>query len=383
MRIGRSARDWRVDGSLTLVAVAVGVLMMLLVASEDPPPGDRYVVVDGTVGALACVALLLFRRRWPVALAVALLPTVLTWSGTYGAVCVTLFTVAVRRPWWLATTIAGVHATLLSLLFRLAVDDPNEYVPAITAAIAIDVALVASGMLVRSQRRLVDSLRERARQAEEGQRLRAEEARHLERERIAREMHDVLAHRISLLAVQAGALEVRRDAPDDERAAAGVIRAAAYAALEDLRTVVGMLRAGPDGAAGDRPQPTTADVAALVEEARQAGARVVMDNRAGDLSAVPDGVGRHAYRVVQEGLTNARKHGHDDEVRVTLAGGPGRGLTVEVVNAVPLPATSAIPGTGTGLVGLRERMDLIGGRVEHGPTPDGDFRLRAHLPWPP
>lgn len=110
--------------------------------------------------------------------------------------------------------------------------------------LALDATLVASGLLVRSQHLLVRSLRERAREAEEGHRLRVEEARHTERERIAREMHDVLAHRISLLAVHAGALEVRRSAPEEERQAATVVRQYAYEALEDLREVIGMLRDG-------------------------------------------------------------------------------------------------------------------------------------------
>src|SRR2546421_252370 len=124
--------------------------------------------------------------------------------------------------------------------------------------LALDAATVASGMLVRSQRRLVASLRDRAREAAERHRLQVEEARHAERERIAREMHDVLAHRISLLAVHAGALEVRRSAPEAERRAAGGVRECAYEALEDLRAVIAMLR-DEAAADADRPQPTLTD----------------------------------------------------------------------------------------------------------------------------
>jgi signal transduction histidine kinase len=206
-----------------------------------------------------------------------------------------------------------------------------------------------------------------------------EEARHTERERIAREMHDVLAHRISLLAVHAGALEVRPTASDDERQAAGVIRQCAYEALEDLRAVLGALRADGSTVDDDRPQPTLADLPALVAESRRAGAQVTLD---GTPPPVPDGLGRHVYRIVQEALTNARKHAPGAPVRVRLGAPPG-GLEVEVTNPVTArPVATRVPGAGTGLVGLRERTDLVGGRLAHGHTPDGEFRLHAWLPWP-
>ena len=153
------------------------------------------------------------------------------------------------------------------------------------------------------------SRRERARRAEAEQQLLVEQARHAERTRIAREMHDVLAHRISLLSLHAGALEFRPDAPPEEVArAAAVIRASAHQALEDLRAVIGVLRDGADGEAPQPPQPTLAALPGLLEESRAAGMRLHADVRVADLAAVPDAVGRHALRIVQEALTNARKH---------------------------------------------------------------------------
>jgi signal transduction histidine kinase len=103
-----------------------------------------------------------------------------------------------------------------------------------------------------------------------------------------------------------------------------------------------------------------------------------------DPAAAPEGVGRSAFRIVQEGLTNARKHARGAAVRVGLSGGPGQGLAVEVSNplAVGGPAAAEIPGAGAGLAGLAERVALAGGRLEHGPTADGAFRLAATLPWP-
>ena len=198
-------------------------------------------------------------------------------------------------------------------------------------------------------------------------------------------MHDVLAHRISLLSMHAGALEFRPDAPPEEIAkAAGIIRDSAHQALEDLREVIGVLRQDPDGVASQRPQPTLADLPALVEESRQAGARVSTDFQVPDLQSVPTAVGRNAYRIVQEGLTNAHKHSPGARVDVVVDGSAGPGLSLEVRSHRPVGGApeSRIPGGGTGLVGLMERATLVGGRLEHGRTPTGDFVLRAWLPWP-
>jgi signal transduction histidine kinase len=246
------------------------------------------------------------------------------------------------------------------------------------------VIIVLWGQVVRARRQLVLSLRDRAERAESEQQLRVTQARVLERTRIAREMHDVLAHRISLVSLHAGALEIRGDAsPEEVATAAGVIRASAHQALQDLREVIGVLRAGTEAeAAPERPQPTIAQLPALADESRSTGARVRLElDVAAD--AVPEGTGRTAYRIVQEGLTNARKHAPGAAVTVAVGGGPGDGLTISVRN--PWPAggvAAAIPGTGTGLVGLAERATLAGGRLTHGRGPSGDFALTAWLPWP-
>lgn len=188
----------------------------------------------------------------------------------------------------------------------------------------LTVATVGWGMFVRSKRQLMVSLRDRARRAETEARLRAEQAQRLAREAIAREMHDVLAHRLTLLSVHAGALEFRPDAPRDEIArAAGVIRESAHEALQDLREIIGVLRAGDSEDAG-RPQPTLAALDTLVAESRQAGMKVTLDQRVTSAASVPASVGRTAYRIVQEALTNARKHAPGAEVTVAVAGGPGR-----------------------------------------------------------
>jgi signal transduction histidine kinase len=269
-----------------------------------------------------------------------------------------------------------------TFLFPLVYPGQDSYALQALVGVLATGVVIGWGLFVRVRRELVASLHERATRVESEQRLRVEQARDAERRRIAREMHDVLAHRVSLLSVHAGALEFRPDAPPEEIAeAAGVIRASARAALQELREVIGVLRESEDGA--EPPQPTLADVPALVEESRAAGMRV--DCGIAVERELPDALGRTVYRVVQEGLTNARKHAPNAAVSVTVSGeGP---LAVEVVSrravgvaaGVPEPG---LPGAGTGLVGLAERVELAGGSLRHGPGPGGDFVLRAELPWP-
>ncbi|PRX99058.1 sensor histidine kinase [Allonocardiopsis opalescens] len=371
-----------------MLAATLGVAFLLNV--DGGVPTGWALAMELGLGLIACLALLV-RRRWPVWLALAELVlmtvSVVGWAAAGAAV----YTVAAHRPpRYTAAVVACYLPALAFYIFAF-----HAYaVPAATGSFwatllttLLELAVVVGGgLLVRSRRLLMESLRERAHQGEERQRLRLEEARRQERERIAREMHDVLAHRISLLAMHAGALEFRPDAPPaDVERAAGVIRSCAYDALEDLREVIGVLRAedGTGAERGRRPQPVLADLDELVAESRGAGMRLSLLRELDDAASVPAAIGRHAYRVVQEGLTNARKHAPAASVRVGVTGGPGEGLAVEIRNSLP-PGTAAaeIPGAGAGLVGLRERLELAGGTIEHGRTPDGDFRLRGWLPWP-
>ncbi|WP_448612717.1 histidine kinase [Modestobacter sp. URMC 112] len=382
-RVRRSVRDWVVDVTVFLAALLFGAVAVGVALSEPTPPPDPLVAADVLFGTLGCLALWL-RRRWPVGVAVALVLVGTFSDMSGGAVLVSLFTVAVHRRWpaLLAVATASVASFAAYVALR-----PVEGMPApvfFTLGVALTAAVVAWGMFVRARRQLVRSLQDRVVRAEGEQRLRVDQARHLERTRIAREMHDVLAHRISLLSMHAGALEFRPDAPPEEVArAAGVVRASARQALEDLREVIGVLRDQPDGAASTRPQPTLGDLPALVEESRAAGVRVNAEYRVADLGSAPAVTGRTAYRVVQEGLTNVRKHAGGTVASVEVSGGPGDGLTVQVGNPPPVGGDHpALPSGGTGLVGLLERVSLAGGSLEHGWTPSGGFRLRAWLPWP-
>ena len=385
----RSVRDWLVDVTAFLTAAFGGLLLFFL--QPDVETARPALILADVVAGVVSIVLLWWRRRWPVHLAVltAALGTFSALSSLADAIM--LFTVAVHRR---ASVVAGVAALsfVSGIVFVRVRPDPSlPFWVQVLINVPIVAAVVAWGMFARARRQLLNSLRDRARRAESEQQLRIEQARYLERARIAREMHDVLAHRISLVSLHAGALEFRADVPaDDVARSAAVIRSSAHQALQDLREILGVLRAeGVNGDAGgpvgaERPQPTLADVARLVDESRQAGMRVSLECDVADLSVVPASMGRTAYRVVQEGLTNAGKHAPGAEVVVAVSGGAGPGLTVEVRNRWPVgvPATAAIPGAGQGLTGLMERTAIAGGRLEHGRTPTGDFRLAAWLPWP-
>lgn len=375
----RTARDWVVDFSCFLLAVVVGAIAVeALHHNPHVPPG--LAVVDQVVGALACAAVWL-RRRWPLGLAVAMTPVTFVSDTAGGAGLIALFTLAVHRPFRYVAWVGGVNAALAPLYYWLRPDADVPYVVSVPFAVVLTVAIVGWGMFVRAKRQLLLSLRDRARRAETEARLRAEQAQRLAREAIAREMHDVLAHRLTLLSVHAGALEFRPDAPPAETArAAGVIRESAHEALQDLREIIGVLRAGEPDDTG-RPQPTLAALDTLVAESREAGMKVSLDQRVDDPAAVPASVGRTAYRIAQEGLTNARKHAPGAEVTVSVGGAPGEGLAIAVRNPPPEGEVPPVPGSGQGLIGLTERATLAGGRLEHGATPDGGFEVRAWLPW--
>jgi len=375
----RSRRDWIVDSALFLFAAVVGLTAAITSAQQ----GLRgpLLAIDAIGGAVLCLALW-WRRRWPLGLGLASLPVLAVSSSAGPAGVIIHYTVAAYRRWQAAVLVAAAQVALLPLEYAIHPQGNNSLTVYYLAGTLGPAVVVAWGMFRRSRRQ---AQRERARRAEAEEQLRIEQIRHTERARIAREMHDVLAHRISLLSLHAGALEFRPDAPPEEVArAAAVIRASAHQALDDLRAVIGVLRDRTDGQAPQPPQQTLTALPGLLQESRAAGMRIHAEVRVPDLAAVPDTIGRHALRIIQEGLTNARKHATSAPVELRLDGAPGHGLTIEVRNPSPVPATgqSTIPGTGTGLLGLTERAGLSGGRLEHGLDEHGHFRLHAWLPWP-
>jgi signal transduction histidine kinase len=387
----RSTRDWAVDTACFVVSLGFTLIVTAALVGGDPgwlsgyADDPKWLVWTDLVVGVAAAILLWWRRRWPVQLTLYTLPFGLFTITAAGSFMIMLFTVVVHRKAAIAGPVVALFALVSAGFIAVRPERGAGYLESLVWTLVLLAIVVLWGMVVRSRRQLVVSLRDRAERAEAEQQLRVIQARFLERTRIAREMHDVLAHRISLLSLHAGALEIRPDAaPADVAGAAGVIRASAHQALQDLREVIGVLRE-PDGdGEPERPQPTLRELHALADESRAAGVKVRLEVRVEDADGLPAGTGRTAYRIVQEGLTNARKHAPGTTVRVAVGGAAGSGLSVEVRNPVrvgggPLPA---IPGTGTGLVGLTERATLAGGRLTHGRTPEGEFALQAWLPWP-
>ena len=388
-RSRRTPRDWAVDTLCFLLGI--GFTAIVFVDGTDRRLPTVPIAVDAALGVLASLGLWL-RRRWPVGLAV-IVGLFAIYSVSASAVAlIALFTVAVHRRLRTAVLVAAGYAltSFLTLLVRTDMSPPNWW-QGVLGVVCV-VAVLALGMFVRARRQLALVERERAASEQE---IRVAEARQMERNRIAREMHDVLAHRLSLLSLQAGALELWPDAPSAEiTRAAGVIRSNAHGALEELREVIGVLRsvradddpADDDRAVGvpERPQPTLVDLPLLIDESRKAGMQVALECEVTDLSAVPEAVGRTAFRIVQEGLTNASKHADHAAVSVDVRGTAADGLTVEIRNPWPVgvAGTTPIPGAGMGIIGLAERTALTGGRLEHGRTPEGEFRLWTWLPWP-
>jgi len=273
-----------------------------------------------------------------------------------------------------------------SVVFPLVNPAAGEIVKVGFPAFLLTVIAFGWGLYLRARRELVASLRERAERLAADQERSAEQAREAERRRIAREMHDVLAHRLSLLSVHAGALEFHPGAPPGEIAeAAAVIRTSATAALADLRQVITVLREDATAADGP-PQPGFGQLADLLEESRSAGMTLHAHIDLPSPAQATKTAGRTVYRVIQEGLTNARKHAPGAPVEVTVTT-DGEMLIAEVTSRRPTGMTGPVPaaptGAGAGLIGLAERVALGGGQLEHGPNAIGDFTLRATIPRQP
>src|SRR4051812_9172700 len=334
------------------------------------PPWLR--VVAAVVGVATLVSLR-WRRTHPAAVGIGVGAISLVMPAAAGANLAAMFNAAIRAGGDALAVFGGLVLAWAFASPLLGSSGGNYWINA-GGCVLVSGVVLGWGLFVRARRELVQSLRAQGDRA-------AEEARAAERRRIAREMHDVLAHRLSLLSVHAGALEFRPDAPAEEVAeAASVIRESAKTALEELRGVIGVLREDGGESLTQPPQPDLADLAALVEESRAAGMRVTAHIDLGDATP-PAAVGRTAYRIAQEGLTNARKHAPGAAVTLTVRALDGD-LHVEVRSLAPVAVAAAgpPPGAGTGLIGLAERVSLAGGTLEHGVDPDGAFVVRASLP---
>jgi len=331
---------------------------------------------------VACYALVGLRRRMPMTVAVATTAMAAMSGLAAGPATLAIVSLATGRVFWQVAVVGLVSVTsgqVFSAVQPVAHDDP--YWVDLSVNVVATIAILSLGMYIGSRRELLWTLRDQVAQAEQERDLRVDQARSSERARIAREMHDVLAHRISQVSMHANALVFRDDLDASQmRESVAIIQEKANEALVDLRSVLGVLRDPDTGALLDKPQPTHHDIPELVAEARVAGVDVAFDDRLADGDQLPAVTGRTVYRIVQEGLTNARKHAPRARVEVCLTGSEEEGVDVEVRNPLGFPALGAHPPSGLGLIGLRERAELRGGRLEYGVT-GSTFTLHGWIPW--
>ncbi|GHF17492.1 two-component sensor histidine kinase [Streptomyces morookaense] len=342
-------------------------------------------LVNGTTPSLAlwlsllAAVALLWRRRFPVTVFLATLPG-LHIGYIWFAPLIALYTIAVRRPDRRLLLVAGLLLAVAHFVPYPASQWGSGRQIGLSAADALVNAAtpIALGLLVRTRRELADRLDELTRSRAREDRLLADQVLATERARLAREMHDVVAHQVSLISLQAGAVQVSTD-DSRARAGAGTIRELSVRTLDELRHMVGILRAAGADTEELTPQPRLADLPRLIE---LSALDVAFEDVTGPDALRSEAVERAAFRTVQEALTNVRKHAPGSKVRVRVAEERGRGLLVEVRNgpadsAVPAPG---LPGGGHGLVGLRERAQSLGGTLEAHGTEEGGFVVRARFP---
>ncbi|GAA1923418.1 sensor histidine kinase [Nocardioides hwasunensis] len=335
--------------------------------------------VELVLGLVALV-LVCFRRRAPVPVAM-LVAGLSAFSGAAaGPSTLAALSVATRRDYREVLLVGTANVLAGQVWLTIARIEDQDYLITTLVNLAVNVAVMGWGLYIGSRREIIWALRSRAERAELEQELRLTQARSTERSRIAREMHDVLAHRISQVSMQAGALAFRDDLDSDRlREGLGQIQGQANSALHELRDVLGVLRGDDPGPPTARPQPTYDDVAALIEESRGQGLEVDWTDDVDTTTPVPAATGRTVYRIVQEGITNARKHAPGARVAIRSSGTPKTGITVVLSNPLSGNGDGA-PGAGLGLIGLRERTELRGGRLDRR-TEDATFVLEAWLPW--
>jgi signal transduction histidine kinase len=345
---------------------------------------------------LAAAASLLGRRRLPLAVLAATGTMAFTAIALHAvastsmavSVMVALYTVDTRcgRRWSLAASAAAfAGAVLVTVLSR---DVPAGQLPVVAIApAAVITALWVTGDNLRVRRAYVAGLEERAAWVDAQRAADARRAAEDERARIARELHDVVAHHVAVIAVQAGAARMLAATTDERtRDLLGSIEGASHQAMSELRRLLGVLRREPGGSPGGPrepgPQPGLAQVDQLVDQVRRAGLPVKL-TVVGAPGHLPDGVDLSAYRIVQEALTNALKHAGPVPARVCLRC-DAAAVTLVVTNQAPAAAPAAEPGRpGHGLIGMRERAAMAGGELRAGPTPDGGFEVFARLPLEP
>ena len=343
-----------------------------------PPTLVARLVVLGALGLVA----LWWRQRHPLAVALIIAVLSIGAPSLLGAAVVAQQSLALREPRRWVTLAVGAAMILAKIAQLLPSGISFD-----TSSTQVELGLTIFGVVVATligwlRSSLRDARGSRADAEYERQQAiaaRIEQARLAERERIAREMHDVVAHRISLVAMHSGVLAHRTDLDGAQvQEVARLIQSNAQASLDELRAMLATLR-GAD-TPPEAPQPSLEELPVLLAEAREAGQQIEFES-VGEFDSVPQQISRHAFRIVQEAITNARKHAPGAPVDVRVAVEPEQ-LSLKVSNPIADLAPRDESGSGLGLVGIQERVGLLGGTVQHGAR-DGRFTLSAHLPLRP
>jgi signal transduction histidine kinase len=403
----RAAAVW---GSIGAVVVTwlCSMLGAALAIPEDSTNADIFFALVWFVLAAAAATAVWWRTSHPVVVCLATAAVAIL--SPIGAVAP-----LIALPWVIARTdllrsvcCGGLTALALTatfwrdgrrqgeaVIFSLPASDtaPATYMTPLGYTVLGIIALciaVGAGLLRRNVARAredADAAREMAtaesRRADtfrtRSESLETELSRQEERDLIAREMHDTVAHQLSLVSLQASALEVSSDDAGTGEAARSM-RSSAHRALEEMRTLITSLREGAEDYAGR--DWTLDDLADLLDGAGSRGVDLVATVYVRDGDAAPPTLTRTVYRVVQESLTNAAKHAPGARVAVSVRARPDDGIDVTVRNPTPAPA-GVVPGSGSGLRGMRERCEILGGEFDAGRQDDGTFLVRLHLPWAP
>jgi signal transduction histidine kinase len=381
------ARPLLADG---LFALALFTITNSLVGAVPAEGAPRHMGAWLALSA-ACLSTVVIRRRWPW-LAIATLAVLTTAGAAVGlpiesmALLVITYTAAATLPvrqsaaaallMWAPPIVATVaHGGVIEDL------DLGVTVFVIINVMTAAVAYLV-GRIVFTRRRYVAALVERARTAEQNQRALAAQAVEEERRRIARELHDMVAHHVSVMGVLATGSRrmLHKDLAAADEALA-TIEATGRTALREMRRLLDVLRTDPEPVEELAPQPGMAGLVGLVEQVREAGLAVTLHADLADPLTVDTAVGLTVYRVVQEALTNVLKHGGPGASAEVRIGTEDEWLTLEVYDTGTGPVRPADPDAiGHGLVGMQERIALFGGTLRTGPRPGGGFRVYARIP---
>ncbi|WP_100444212.1 sensor histidine kinase [Glycomyces xiaoerkulensis] len=377
----RAVPQWAYDAAVLAVA-AVHLLVVIRIHNQ---PAAAF--------AIAGVAALVFRRRFPLPVFLVTLPAAAMVTEKVASL-LAIYALAYRaRTRWIPIAAIGLLTAAFCYsdpeLWRYLAESPGsgsgpefflwmsrDEVAGVRRVLyywAISTVPATLGYLMRTRRMLYDRIEEISEAREHEQRLLLQQALAADRAQLSREMHDVVSHQVSLIAVQAGAL--RMQAKDDRtREAASTIRRLSVRTLEELRHMVRVLRASGIRATELTPQPTIAEIESLVGGSGIEAGLVIED-----LPELEPPGQRAVYRAVQEALTNVRKHAPGASARVRI-GPVAEDVEVEVVNSAPTRPVVDLPSSRHGLMGLRQRAELLGGSLDYGPTGEGGWRLRLRLP---